>query len=98
MKDKESVYLVAFFKFKENAEYGFTRMHLQHIFKTKEEAIAKMSFCDEAGWYEGVLIEERSLGDSWCKGQRIWFLQQEGGSLKEIPEPEFWNDVFNIIG
>ena len=59
----ETVFLVAFFKFDNRGpEWGFKRIDLEVIFKTEQEALRNISFCDEAGWYEGALIEERMLG------------------------------------
>jgi len=98
--NKDTVFLVAFFKFQENPEYGFKRLDLQHIFKSEYDARNDISFCDEAGWYEGVLIEERALGRrNWCfRGKRVWMLQNEKGELDEFQEPEWYNHVINIIG
>jgi len=96
----ETIFLTAFFKFdKRGSRWGFDRMHLQHIWKTEEEARENISFCDEAGWYEGVLIEEREFG--WRSfrpsGKRIWLLQQEDVSLKEISEPMYLSNIVGII-
>jgi len=94
----EKIYLTAFFKFaKRGREFGFERMHLQHLWKTEQEARNHLSFCDEAGWYEGALIEERVFGWDLFKGKRVWFLQESDGSMKEIEEPEFYKNVVNIV-
>jgi hypothetical protein len=100
MSDKDTVFLVAFFKFHEDPRFGFERIHLQGVFKTEKEAREEFSFCDEAGWYEGVLIEELQWGCDFTKYpyNRIWFVQQEDGSLKEIPELEYFKNVVNLIG
>jgi hypothetical protein len=93
------VFLVAFFKFDRRvSEYGFERIYLQNIFETKKEAIENMSFCDEAGWYEGAVIEERELGTNMFKGKRVWLLQQPDGEMKQIEEPKWFNNTINIIG
>lgn len=99
-KPVETVWLTAFFKFaKKGREYGFERLHLQHIWKTEEDARAHISFCDEAGWYEGVLIEERALGwNHFHTGKRIFMLQDELGNLDEFNEPEWFKNVVNLIG
>ena|ERR1035437_7231482 len=97
---KESIFLVAFFKFKsEGPEYGFERINLQYIYKT-EMAARKISFCDEAGWYEGALIEERQLAEYgyFFKGKRVWFMQGDDGLLSDIKEPDYYQHTINLIG
>jgi len=95
----KSVFLVGFFKFdKRGQNYGFERMHLQTIWKTAEEAREKMSFCDEAGWYEGAVIEERQFGHEWPKSKnRIWLMMQEDGSMKQVDEPEGYGSIAFIV-
>lgn len=98
---EETLFLVGFFRFhEEGSKYGFERMHLHGIFKTEEEARKEMSFCDEAGWYEGALIEEREYGHqlNFFVGKRIWLLQENDGSMKEMEEPSYFNHVVNLIG
>ena len=94
----ETIFLVAFFRFQDDYNYGFKRIHLQCIFKTEEEARKRLSFCDEAGYYEGVLIEERRLGHEFFKGKRVWLMQQPDNSMLEIPEPSIFKHVINLIG
>jgi hypothetical protein len=111
MKEK-TLFLVGFFKFaKKGPEHGFERMHLHGIFETEQEAREQMSFCDEAGWYEGALIEERPLGHQHCvrkRHKRVWLLQEpeevshQSGQcnqvMREIPEPEYYKGIVNLIG
>lgn len=100
MKDQETLFLVAFFKFTDEKRDNFKRIHLHGLYKTEEEA-RKISFCDEAGWYEGILIEERGYGQDSVilkRGKRIWILQKEGGELYEIEEPKSWNCIVGLIG
>ncbi len=103
-RSSESVFLVGFFRFDANGPaYGFKRMHLQGIFKTMEDALEKMSFCDEAGWYEGALIEERHFGNQFCHPvappNRKWLLQQrETGEMRETSESPAFSNVLNLIG
>lgn len=96
----ESLFLVAFFKFDEKGpEYGFKRMQLEYIWKTEEEARNGIGFCDEAGWFEGALIEERVYGwDHFKRGKRIWLIQQPDGEMKEIPEPPGYQNCVGLIG
>jgi hypothetical protein len=98
---KETLFLVAFFKFdNKGSAYGFERIHLQYIFKTEAAARDGISFCDEAGWYEGVLIEERAFGweDSLFRGKRVWLIQEKDGSMKEFDEPKDYKCVIHLIG
>lgn len=95
---EETLFLVGFFKLEEKPEFGFKRLDLHGIFKTEKEALEDMSFCDEAGWYEGVLIEERRYGHQFFKGKRIWLRQLENGNMSEFSEPEWFRDVINLIG
>lgn len=96
----ETIFLVGFFRFSANgSEYGFKRMDLHGIFKTREDAINKMSFCDEAGYYEGVLIEERAFGTQHFRhGIRVWLLQDQNGLMQEIDEPKCYKNIVNLIG
>ena len=98
--NRETIFLVAFFKFSSRGpEYGTERMDLQHIYKTEEDARNHLFFCDEAGWYEGALIEERAVGiNDWFRGKRIWLIQLEDGSMKEAREHPWYNNVVNLIG
>lgn len=99
--DNEYLYLVAFFKFSENPEHGFKRIDLQGIFKTEEDAMEKMTFCDEAGWYEGVLIERRKWGNqnvSLATKYRFWFIEDDKGEMIEIEEPSTFKNCINLIG
>lgn len=96
----KTIFLVAFFKFDgRGPEYGTKRLHLDSIWNTEEEA-RKFSFCDEAGWYEGVLIEERTFGykDMFFRGKRVWLLMDETGKLNEIIQPSWFDNVLNLIG
>jgi hypothetical protein len=98
--NKDTVFLVGFFKFDEKGpEYGFKRMDLWGIFKSEKEAREDMSFCDEAGWYEGALIEERAFGVQFGQGikHRIWLIQQPGGEMKEITEPDGYKNCICLI-
>lgn len=98
----ETIFLVAFFKFDDRGpEYGFERIDLQHIWKTEKEAREGLSFCDEAGWYEGALIEEVPFG--WerplrSQRNRIWLIQQKDGEMKEVPEHKWYKDITRLIG
>lgn len=101
MKAEKTVFLTAFFKFdKRGPEYGFERIQLEHINSTLQLAKDHMSFCDEAGWFEGALIEERELDDHQlnCPRNRIWLIQQSDGEMKEIEEPKVWHDCLGLIG
>jgi hypothetical protein len=94
-----TIFLVGFFKFNK-LNYGFERIHLAGIFKTEQEAREQMSFCDEAGFYEGALIEERRFGNqefSHTKN-RVWLIQQKDGSIKEIDESNEFKHIINLIG
>lgn len=96
--DMKSVWLTAFFKWDPRGpEYGFERLHLQHIWPSRAEALSHISFCDEAGWYEGVLIEERPMGWTLDRGERVWFIQ-EGAELKTISEPAWFKCIVNLVG
>ena len=100
-KIKETIWLTAFFKFNESGcEYGFERINLQYISKTESDARNMISFCDEAGWYEGVLIEERTFDyeDMFFRGKRIWMIQDGNGDLNEIEEPTSFKNVIHLIG
>jgi hypothetical protein len=97
----ETIFLTAFFRFHDKGpEYGFKRLELQHIWKTEEDARSHLSFCDEAGWYTGALLEERSFGwrGDYRKMKRIWLIQQEDGTMKEIEEPKGYKNCINLIG
>lgn len=96
----KTVFLVGFFRFHDlGPEYGFERMDLHGIFETELEAREKMSFCDEAGWYEGALIEERAMGPQFGQGikYRVWMIHQPGGEMKEIPEPSGFKHCICLI-
>lgn len=97
----ETVFLTAFFRFDpRGSEYGFERISLQHIWKTEKDARDHISFCDEAGWYEGVLIEKHAIGWEYLyrhERKRVWLIQ-EGSELKEIEQPKFYNDCVSLIG
>lgn len=96
---EETLYVVGFFRFRDGGKRGFQRMDLHGIFKTEQEAREQMSFCDEAGWYEGALIEEREYGyQMGFIGKRIWMIQQEGGGMKEIAEPTYFKNVTGLVG
>jgi hypothetical protein len=98
--NEQSVFLLAFFKFYGDPENGFKRIDLQGIFRTEKEAREQMSFCDEAGWYEGALIEERYFGhlNAPKNKYRIWLVQEKDGSMKEIKEPKWAKNIVNLIG
>jgi len=44
------------------------------------------------------VIEECEFGWGMYKSKRFWLMQESDGSLKEIPEPQFYNDVARIVG
>ena len=97
MTKTNSVFLVAWFSFGE--ANLFERLVLQHIFSSEEEALGKLSFCDEAGYYEGVLIEERAIGVTYQRGKRLWLLQNKSnGMLNHINEPERFKSITYLIG
>jgi len=95
-----TVYFLAWFKFDDKGpEYGFKRCHLQTFYTTIENARAALrNFDDEAGWYHGVLIEEKKEGNPHYRGHREWYLQQPDGTLVDMPEPKAWNCIINFIG
>jgi hypothetical protein len=97
----ETIWLVACYKFKDDRAYGFERIHLHWIFKTEELArrACEKCFCDEAGWYEGTLIEERSFGYGSSRNlKRIWYRQEDHGVMEEIEEPKGYKNICNLIG
>jgi len=97
----ETIWLVAFYLFKYYSRPGFERIDLHWIFKTEEPArrACEKSFCDEAGWYEGALIEERPFGYRLSKNlKRIWYRQDDHGVMEEIEEPKNYKNVSNLIG
>lgn len=102
MKRKPArIFLVAFFRFDDRgAEYCFERCHLQTFYITLRDAKKSIDyFCDEAGWYEGVLIEEREEGTPHFHGRR-WFyimIPNTNGEMREIPEPESFKNICNLI-
>ena len=96
-----SIFLVAYFKYdKRGPEHGFDRMHLQTFWSKLEDAkeFSQRYFCDEAGWYEGILIEERKEGQDTFKGIRIFMLRNQDITFYEVPEPEYTKNCINLIG
>lgn len=95
------VFLVVFFKFHEKgSDWGFERTHFEtfsmDLELAKEWALG--NFCDEAGWYEGVFIEEQEERNSVFKGKRVWFqLNRAKGALEEIPEPKPFNNCIHLF-
>lgn len=94
------IFMVAWFKYAHaGAEYGFERIHLQTFYtklKDAEESIS--NFDNEAGWYEGVLIEEKEEGNPFFRGKRIFYLQDKStGELNIVPESEKLKCVINLI-
>ena len=98
---KQRVYLVAYFKFDDRgAEYGFKRLHLQtvHIDWLEATTAATTYFCDEGGWYEGSLIEEREVDTNMFHGRRVFYRwNSDTNQMEEMPSPEFFKDVVNLI-
>ena len=74
------------------------RIHLETFSDTLENAIKYTinNFTDEAGFYDGVLIEERSMEKPIYRGKRLWYKLSEG-KLMEIEEPSEYKNVFNLI-
>lgn len=96
-------YLVIDVKYELN-EYGIPkRIDLRTIHSTFELALesAKDNFCDEAGWYDGFLIEEREEDTIFFKGKRVFYIYDKSVSgkyvWKEIPEPDWAKDCINLI-
>ena len=93
------IYMIAFFKYDDRGpEYGFERVHLQTFYTSLKVAKASIgpSFCDEAGWYEGAFIEEKVEGNHFHRSKRVFYIQKENG-LEEVPEPEYFHDIMNLI-
>lgn len=98
--ERLKIYAVAFFKYADlGPEYGFKRIHLQTFYTSLEEAKAKVgpNFCDEAGWYGGALIEEKVAGNPYHRAPRTFYEQGEDGLLKEVPEPDWYKNIVNLI-
>lgn len=99
-----SIYFVGFFRFDARGpEWGFfKRIDLHAIHETLGDISdlekANFYFDDEAGWYEGVLVEERFFGhQNHRKGYRRWYLQMGDRTLKEIVEPTQFSNIVNLI-
>ena len=96
------VYFVANFKFKGHGPLcdGFKRLHFDTFFRSIQEARAHVvaGFCSEAGWYEGMLIKERTEGRNFPKSKRYFFVwNTDTDEMEEIPEPEIFRDCLNLI-
>lgn len=94
------IYLVAFFKFhSKDPHFGFERIHLQTFYSTLEKAKkgCQVCFCDEAGFYEGAVIEERIEGGLYFRGIRVWYGQNKDGKLEEFPQPQTYDHILNLI-
>jgi hypothetical protein len=100
-KTKVNVFFVAFFKFnKGNPNLGAERMHFQTFFCNEDDAISfsKSAFSDEAGYYQGVLIEEKQECNICFKGKRFWYIEDPAsGSLVEMKEPARYSNMINLI-
>jgi hypothetical protein len=98
---KFRVFFVAFFKFNEgNPDLGIKRMDFQTFFYNLEDAISfsNSNFSDEAGYYQGVLIEEKQECDICFKGKRFWYIEDlESGSIVEMKEPDCYSNMINLI-
>ena len=101
-KRPKRIYLIVDFKFmrRHGFEFLFKRVDLRTFHTDHDEAgrIAMSGFCDEAGWYDGVFIEEKEEGNIFFHGKRdFWVLDHETGKLKAIPEPEILRDILNLV-
>lgn len=84
------IFMTAYFK-------DIERMDPQTFYATLDQAKKSISnFCDEAGWYEGMLIEEKEEGNPLFRGKRVWYIQKNG-KLEETPEPDYYKQVVNMI-
>lgn len=93
------IYMIAYVKLHEDSGYGFKRIHFQTFFRNEKEAIdkAKKYFCDEAGFYEGILIEEKEEGNPFYHGKRHYFYWDQNRKMKKIKEPDYFKNVGNLI-
>ena len=90
-----NIFLVAFVKYSDTEL--FKRCNLQTFATSLEKAKEhKKNFCDEAGWYDGMLIEKMEE-DNWLRGTRVFFKLNENNELQEIEEPPMFNNVVNLI-
>ncbi len=100
-KVKTKIYLVAHFKScSQDLEKAFKRCHLLTFYTSLEDAKLRAisGFSDEAGWYNGILIEEREEGNPFFHGQRVFYLFDfNTKKFNEIPEPDQFKDCLNLI-
>ena len=92
------IYLVAYFKFSSNNGF-FERIDLHTWHSTLEEARekSKLNFDDEAGWYDGILIEERKENTFSYQGLREFYILNDKNEFELIPIPDVFKNFYNLI-
>ena len=59
--------------------------------------LCKLNFDDEAGWYTGIIIEERKEDTIFFQGVREFYILNEEGDFDLIPIPEDLESCYNLI-
>jgi len=93
------IYLVSYFKFSKDPKKIFERIDFQTWHSTLELAReeSKRNFDDEAGWYEGILIEERKENTIFYRGLREFYILNDKEEFELIPIPHSLKNQFNLI-